>query len=217
MSAVDKEKLTESDLFGDEPPEDGTEAEAVSQDQGPEEEVLDPDAPEPDEEPNHEPDPEFEAMNEGAVPEATVKSKKKAAGNGHARPGKPGAPKPQATRAKIGKSARATKVKMSDASKAAAKAKAKAKAEAKAQHQAEWKDKTKKDEFGFRIGSLRSKAAALYKKGATLEEVTSKLGSVQYNILAKMEERGHKVTVTKVTHKDWKRPRFKYKVEARAQ
>lgn len=52
------------------------------------------------------------------------------------------------------------------------------------------------DDFGFRKGSIRSKAATLYSRpnGATLSEVKSKLGSVQYNALKALRVKGFKVT-----------------------
>lgn len=56
-----------------------------------------------------------------------------------------------------------------------------------------------KDQFGYREGSLKSKAAALYssKKGATLNEVKEKLGSIQLNVLTELKGRGFKVRETK--------------------
>jgi hypothetical protein len=58
-----------------------------------------------------------------------------------------------------------------------------------------------KDDFGYREGSMKSQAAALYahKKGATLEEVKEKLGSVQLNVLKELEGKGH--TVKRVKEK----------------
>ena len=55
------------------------------------------------------------------------------------------------------------------------------------------------DEFGYRKGTLRSKAAAMYaaKKGATLNEVKEKLGSLQLNVLTQLEDRGFIVTKSK--------------------
>ena len=52
------------------------------------------------------------------------------------------------------------------------------------------------DDFGFRKGTIRSKAAAMYgsTKGATLAEVKNKLGSVQYNMLISLEQNGYKIT-----------------------
>lgn len=52
------------------------------------------------------------------------------------------------------------------------------------------------DDFGFRKGSIRSKAATMYSRpnGATLTEVKNKLGSVQYNALAALKDKGFKVT-----------------------
>lgn len=47
------------------------------------------------------------------------------------------------------------------------------------------------DQFGFRTGSLKSKAAAMYasKKGATLAEVKAMLNSSQFNLLSELEAR----------------------------
>lgn len=52
------------------------------------------------------------------------------------------------------------------------------------------------DDFGFRKGSIRSKAATLYARaqGATLNEIKAKLGSVQYVTLTELKNRGFKVT-----------------------
>jgi hypothetical protein len=57
-------------------------------------------------------------------------------------------------------------------------------------------DPAKLDPFGFRKGSKKSKAAAMYasKKGATLSQVKDALKSTQYNLLTELEERGFKVT-----------------------
>ena len=61
------------------------------------------------------------------------------------------------------------------------------------------RDKVELDEFGYRKGSLKSKAAAQYslKRGATLAEVKEKLGSVQLNVLTELEGKGYKVTKSK--------------------
>lgn len=85
--------------------------------------------------------------------------------------------------------------------KAAGKAKAtaappKGKAKAKATRQA---DPAKLDQFGFRKGTIKSKAAALYAKGkgCTLAEVKEALGSVQFNLLTELEGNGFKVDKSK--------------------
>jgi len=90
--------------------------------------------------------------------------------------------------------AKATKVKAKANGKPATKAKAtakpaKGKAKAKKPRQ---RDPSKLDVFGYRKGSIRSKAAAIYarKRGATLAEVKDLLGSVQFNILNEVVERG---------------------------
>lgn len=56
-------------------------------------------------------------------------------------------------------------------------------------------DPAKLDEFGLRLGSMKSKAAKMYstKKGATLAEVKEALESTQFNVLTEMEAKGHTV------------------------
>lgn len=91
-------------------------------------------------------------------------------------------------------------------------AKGTGKADAKADAKTEKTDKTKvdktkdksaakgeKDEFGFRKGSLKSRAAALYarKDGATREEVVAELQSSQLNLLKELEEAGQFVVTKK--------------------
>lgn len=72
---------------------------------------------------------------------------------------------------------------------------------------------TELDEFGFRKGSLRSKAAQLYAsaKGATLDEVKKKCGSIQYNMLTELKERGFKVTTKEIEGKA-NRPATRYQL-----
>ena len=61
-------------------------------------------------------------------------------------------------------------------------------------------DPAKLDQFGFRLGSLKSQAATMYagKKGATLAEVKTALDSTQFNLLTELEEKGYKVERTEV-------------------
>lgn len=56
-------------------------------------------------------------------------------------------------------------------------------------------DQSKLDSFGFRLSSIKSKAAALYarKGGATLGEVKEELDSTQFNVLTELKEKGHTV------------------------
>lgn len=56
-------------------------------------------------------------------------------------------------------------------------------------------DPTKLDKYGFRVGSLKSRAAAMYagKKGATLAEVKEALKSTQFNVLSELQEKGFKI------------------------
>jgi len=105
----------------------------------------------------------------------------------------------RAKRARVGK-ANASPAAPEPAPKARPKAKAKAiKVAVKPMKTAKPKrhrDPNKLDEFGYRKGSTRSKAAHLYagKKGATLTEVKTKLGTgTQYNVLTELEGRGFKV------------------------
>jgi len=92
--------------------------------------------------------------------------------------------------AKPAKQAKAAPAKVKAASKPA-KAKAKAKVARAAPKNV--------DAFGFRQGSIKSQAAAMYagKKGATLGEVKEKLDSVQLNLLTKLEADGFKVKKVK--------------------
>lgn len=57
----------------------------------------------------------------------------------------------------------------------------------------------KLDEFGLRLSSVRSRAAALYarEEGATLAEVKDQVGSVQFNILTQLKKKGFTVTERK--------------------
>lgn len=106
------------------------------------------------------------------------------------------------------KAAAKSPVKAKNAPKATAKA-AKAPAKAKA---AKAKTSTvDKDQFGFRKGSAKSEAAAMYarKSGATLGEVKAKLGSVQLNVLVGLEAEGYKVTKVKEERKG-QRPATRY-------
>lgn len=85
--------------------------------------------------------------------------------------------------------------KAAKAAKAAPKAAARAVKVIKKVAKPRQRDPAKLDQFGYRKGSIRSKAATIYagKKGATLAEVKEKVGSVQYNLLKEVEKRGHKV------------------------
>jgi hypothetical protein len=100
--------------------------------------------------------------------------------------------KPRKATAKPNGAAKAqAKVKAAPKAAKAAKAAPKAKAKAKAA--------TPTDDYGYREGSLKSQAAAMYgsKKGATLEEVKAKLKSVQLNLLTDLEAKGFKVSKVK--------------------
>lgn len=68
------------------------------------------------------------------------------------------------------------------------------------------------DKFGLRVGSLKSKAASMYasNRGATLKEVTAKLGSPQLNFLKTLEGRGHSIARQKVKGKRGERSVTRY-------
>jgi hypothetical protein len=61
------------------------------------------------------------------------------------------------------------------------------------------KGKAAVDQFGYRVGSIKSQAAAMYasKRGATLAEVKAKLNSVQLNLLTDVATKGFKVSKVK--------------------
>jgi len=102
-------------------------------------------------------------------------------------PAKPRKPRSKANGAvKPAVKAKPAKVKAKPASKPA-KAKAKAKAASTGL--------VDRDKYGFSLGTLKSKAAAMYasKSGATLKEVSDKLGSVQLNLLKGCVAKGFKV------------------------
>lgn len=71
-----------------------------------------------------------------------------------------------------------------------------------------------KDEFGFIAGSLKSKAAAMYKTGATRLEVEAALGDPCLNVLTELTNMGYKITKRKVKVVK-SRPHFKYKIEGK--
>lgn len=54
------------------------------------------------------------------------------------------------------------------------------------------------DEFGFDIGSLKSKAASLYKKGATRLQVEEAIGNPCLNVLSELENKGYTIIKRKV-------------------
>ena len=108
-----------------------------------------------------------------------------------AKPAKKATPRKPAVKAKgNGKANGATphKAKVKAAPKAAVKAKGKARAKPV-------RDPAKLDTFGFRKGTIKSKAAAMYAKGkgATLADVKEVLGSVQFNLLTELEGRGFNI------------------------
>lgn len=57
------------------------------------------------------------------------------------------------------------------------------------------KPEIKRDAFGFREGTVKSKAAAMYasKDGATVDEIRDALNSVQLNLITELEKRGFTV------------------------
>jgi len=67
-----------------------------------------------------------------------------------------------------------------------------AKAKGKGKRKRAAPDEAKFDRFGFRLSSIKSKAAALYarEEGATLGEVREELDSTQFNLLKEVRVKG---------------------------
>jgi hypothetical protein len=140
-----------------------------------------------------------------AADEADAPARKpvKAKANGHAKEAKP---------SKVGKPAKVAK----PAKAAKAEKPAKAPKEAKAERKERTVDPAKLDKFGFRKGSIKSNAAAIYAKGkgATLAEVKEAVGSNQFNLLTEVEARGHTVQKTSVDG-EGNRKVTRYKITAK--
>ena len=97
------------------------------------------------------------------------------------------------------KAAKAAKGKDKASKKDVAKANGKDKGKKAVSKPAKDKAPVERDQFGFRKGSKKSLAAALYsgKKGATLAEVKEKTGSSQLNLLTELKGRKVKIETTK--------------------
>ena len=69
----------------------------------------------------------------------------------------------------------------------------------KAPSKADNGSKAEKDTYGFRVGSKKSQAAAIYasKAGATLAEVKEQTGSAQLNLLKELADEGYPVRSVK--------------------
>ena len=122
--------------------------------------------------------------------DAPAPAKAKAPRKATAKPN--GGAKPAKAKAAAPKAAKPASKPAKAKAKAAKTAKAPAKAKAKA-------SKVERDAYGFKVGTLKAQAAAMYasKKGATLGEVKAKLDSVQLNLLTKLEAEGFKVSKVK--------------------
>lgn len=134
-----------------------------------------------------------EALATAEAPPAKATKAVKAKANGQAKPAKAtAAPKaaPKAA-AKAAKPAKAVKAKAEAKPAKVAKGKTKAAKERKPREA----NPATLDAFGFRKGTIKSNAAALYAKGkgATLAEVKEKLKSAQFNLLTEVETRGFTV------------------------
>lgn len=116
----------------------------------------------------------------------------------------------------------AGKAKAKAVAKAPAKAKTAPKATAKAAKapakvaKPKAESKVERDAWGFRKGSAKSDAVAMYsrKSGATLSEVKDKVGSIQLNVLNALEADGHKVERKKEERKG-QRPATRYFLTAK--
>lgn len=120
-----------------------------------------------------------------------------------------GAAKPAAKQAAKRPAKAADKPKTKAAAKPPAKVKNAPKAAVKASKPKG--EPAKKDKWGFREGSAKSKAVALYaaKGGATLGEVKEAVGSVQLNVLKALEAEGHEV-IQKKEQREGQRPVTRY-------
>ncbi|KKN90050.1 hypothetical protein LCGC14_0231630 [marine sediment metagenome] len=56
------------------------------------------------------------------------------------------------------------------------------------------KTKVERDDFGLKVGTKASEAAALFAKGAKMKDVKETTGTTHYNLLTNLEKKGHKVT-----------------------
>ncbi len=147
-----------------------------------------------------------DATQGGEAPVSTPASRPaKGKGKGKAKGKAPAAPKGKKPASKPGKGKAAPK-----AGKPAKASKAKAASKPKG-------EKVPLDRFGFREGSVKSKAAAMYAdgKGATLAEVKEALGSVQLNLLKELEGKGFTVT-KKREAQEGQRPSTRYKLSGKA-
>ena len=54
----------------------------------------------------------------------------------------------------------------------------------------------KVDQFGFRVGTQVSEAAAMFAQGATMREVKEAVGRTCYTMLHKLKKKGHKIIKT---------------------
>lgn len=108
-------------------------------------------------------------------------------GNGNAKPKRNGKAAAKAGLAVVAASRRAKAGRAEAASSKPAKA-------AKA-HKSRTVDPAKLDRFGLRLNSIKSRAASMYasKKGATLDDVRQAVGSVQFNVIKELEEKGFKI------------------------
>jgi len=68
-----------------------------------------------------------------------------------------------------------------------------------------------KDEFGFKCSDLKSKAAAMYKLGATRLQVEEALGNPYLTVLAEVESMGYTILRKKV-RVGKNRPHFRYTI-----
>lgn len=139
-----------------------------------------------------------ESVKMSTVEEVAPKAKsatKPTKANGAVKPAVKAADKPKAKA--VGKPA----VKAKAAPKATAKA---AKGSEKPKVAKSKAEPVVKDQWGFRVGSAKSKAVAMYatKEGATLEEVKATVGSIQLNVLNALEADGYEVKREKQERED---------------
>ncbi len=80
------------------------------------------------------------------------------------------------------------------------------------------KTEVKRDKFGFKEGSITSKAAEMFNRdnGATTAEIKKAFGSAQLNLLKTVKEKGFKVSTEKIKPKKGGRTVTRYIISGKA-
>lgn len=68
------------------------------------------------------------------------------------------------------------------------------------------------DQYGFRVGSERSKAAAIYSQGATRDDVIAQLGNPHMKVLSFVKLRGFTVKRERIRVPKRSAPHYRYTI-----